>query len=82
LLALPPILVAPRPNEALLLYVAATSQVVSAVLVAEREEDPKLAESGVGGCLAQSGPTMPPPEEADLNLTQGHGATQEKRCLV
>lgn len=38
-LASPPILVAPKPDERLLLYVAATTQVVSAALVAEREED-------------------------------------------
>jgi hypothetical protein len=64
-LASPPTLVAPRSNELRLLYVAATLQVESAVLVEEREEDPKLAESGAGGCSAQPVPTMPPPEEAD-----------------
>ena len=36
-LATPPILVAPRPDEPLLLYIAATNQMVSAVLVVERE---------------------------------------------
>ena len=34
-----PILVAPRPQEPLLLYLAATDQVVSAALVAQREID-------------------------------------------
>ncbi|SPT20207.1 unnamed protein product [Triticum aestivum] len=34
-----PILVAPKPQEKLLLYLAATNQVVSAALVAEREAD-------------------------------------------
>ena len=34
-----PILVAPKPQESLLLYLAATNQVVSAALVAEREVD-------------------------------------------
>ena len=34
----PPVLVAPRGEEELLLYILATPQVVSAVLVAEREE--------------------------------------------
>jgi hypothetical protein len=34
-----PILVPPTPGEPLLLYVAATSQVVSAVLVVERAEE-------------------------------------------
>ena len=32
-----PILVAPKPQEPLLLYLAATNQVVSATLVAQRE---------------------------------------------
>ena len=36
-LSSPPILVAPRPQEPLLLYLAAMNQVVSAALVAERE---------------------------------------------
>ena len=34
-----PILVAPKPQEPLLLYLAATNQVVSAALVAQREVD-------------------------------------------
>ena len=34
-----PILVAPKPQESLLLYLAATNQVVSAALVAQREVD-------------------------------------------
>ena len=37
-LTTPPVMVAPRPAEPLMLYVSATSEVVSAVLVAEREE--------------------------------------------
>src|SRR3954447_21663518 len=37
-LSSPPVLVAARPGEPLLLYVAVTTQVVSAVLIAEREE--------------------------------------------
>src|SRR4051812_4929089 len=40
---LAPILVAPKPQEKLLLYLAATNQVVSAALVAEREADDELA---------------------------------------
>ncbi|TKC12034.1 reverse transcriptase-like protein, partial [Robertmurraya kyonggiensis] len=39
MLTKPPILVPPREGEHLLLYVAATTQVVSAVLVVEREEE-------------------------------------------
>src|SRR4051812_22164249 len=38
-----PVLVAPRPQEKLLLYLAATNQVVSAALVAEREADDEPA---------------------------------------
>ena len=38
-----PILVAPKPQEPLLLYLAATNQVVSAALVAEREADDEPA---------------------------------------
>ena len=34
-----PTLVAPKPQESLLLYLAATNQVVSAALVAQREVD-------------------------------------------
>jgi hypothetical protein len=34
----PPILTAPRPNEDLLLYIAATDRVISTVLVVERDE--------------------------------------------
>ena len=41
-LASPPIMVAPRPREPLKLYLAATPQTASAVLVDEREE-PVLA---------------------------------------
>ena len=35
----PPILVPPSNRESLLLYIASTSQVVSAALVVEREEE-------------------------------------------
>ena len=38
-----PTLVAPKPQEKLLLYIAATNQVVSAALVAEREADDERA---------------------------------------
>ena len=34
----PPIMTAPRPNETLLIYIAATSRVVSTTIVVEREE--------------------------------------------
>nr|AAT44283.1 putative polyprotein [Oryza sativa Japonica Group] len=39
LLTTPPVLASPHPQEPLLLYVSATSQVMSAVLVVEREEE-------------------------------------------
>ena len=45
-LASPPILVAPMEKEPLLLYIAATNQVVSAVLVAERDASPKKSSNG------------------------------------
>jgi hypothetical protein len=38
-LSSPPTLVAPKPQEPLLLYLAVTNQVVSAALVAQREAD-------------------------------------------
>ena len=38
-----PTLVAPKPQEPLLLYLAATDQVVSAALVAQREVDEEAA---------------------------------------
>ena len=41
-LSTPPVLVAPRENEPLLLYIAATHQVVSTVLVVERNEEGKV----------------------------------------
>ena len=46
-----PVLVAPKPQELLLLYLAATNQVVSAALVTQREIDEEttaVAESTVG----------------------------------
>jgi dsDNA-binding SOS-regulon protein len=41
-LSTPPVLVAPKEREPLLLYIAATHQVVSTVLVVERSEEGKL----------------------------------------
>jgi dsDNA-binding SOS-regulon protein len=38
----PPVLVAPKEREALLLYIAATHQVVSTVLVVERSKEGKV----------------------------------------
>jgi hypothetical protein len=40
-LSMPPVLVAPKEKESLLLYITATHQVVSTVLVVERSEEGK-----------------------------------------
>ena len=52
-----PILVAPRPQEPLLLYLAATNQVVSAALVAQREVD---EETVTAAEPADGKPKIPP----------------------
>ena len=44
-----PVLVAPKPQEPLLLYLAATNQVVSAALVAQREVDEEAAAESMDG---------------------------------
>ena len=67
-----PLLVAPKPQEPLLLYLVATNQVVSAALVAQREVDeeavtaaepadgkPKIPPAGPGAGKAR------PPAESD-----------------
>ena len=41
MLSTPPILVMPKEKEPMLLYIAATNQVVSTALVVERPEDGK-----------------------------------------
>jgi dsDNA-binding SOS-regulon protein len=41
-LSTPPVLVAPKEREPLLLYIAATHQVVSTVLVVEQSEEGKV----------------------------------------
>ena len=57
-----PTLVAPKPQEKLLLYIATTNQVVSAALVAEREADDEPATTAdassdkQGAFPASSGP--------------------------
>ncbi len=59
----PPILVAPGPEEPLLLYLAATPHAVSAALVVERDEgDPRCEpgyEKGTGALLTGDGPSSP-----------------------
>ena len=84
------ILVAPRPQELLLLYLAATNQVVSVVLVAEREveevattaarpsdEGPRLAGS-------DAGKAEPPAESGsdEIESVQVNEATQKKKKVV
>ena len=67
-----PVLVAPKPQESLLLYLAATNQVVSAALVAQREVneeavttaepadgEPEIPPAGPGAGKAR------PPAESD-----------------
>lgn len=51
----PPVLVAPKPGKPLLLYLAATDQVVSSVLVAEREEQIPGAETEELGARGEPG---------------------------
>lgn len=54
-LSSPSILVAPREKEELLLYVAAMPQVVSAILIIEREEDPRVGNPRKNGDLGTNG---------------------------
>ncbi len=61
-----PVLVAPKPQEPLLLYLAATNQVVSAALVAQREVDKEAATA------AESTDGEPEPSPAGL----GPGKTE------
>src|SRR4051812_28072504 len=67
-----PILVAPRPQEKLLLYLAATNQVVSAGLVAEREADdePTTTASTSDGKQGAS-PTSSGPDRGESAQAQG-----------
>ncbi|RLM75213.1 retrotransposon protein, putative, unclassified [Panicum miliaceum] len=67
-LSSPPVLVAPREGEALLLYISATLQVVSAVLVVEREEEDP------GQCKGTTGEnTDPGGEPADTGEREKPG---------
>jgi ribonuclease HI/transposase InsO family protein len=64
-----PVMVAPNPGEPLLLYIAATSEVVSMVLVAEREEE--LQPAAERKALPGTGPPDPLPEAGPLDLDPG-----------
>ena len=86
-----PILVAPKPQEPLLLYLAATNQVVSAALVAQREVNeeavtaaepadgkPKIPPAGPGAGKAR------PPAESDATKavpTQSSEVVQKKNMM-
>ena len=86
-----PILVAPKPQEPLLLYLAATNQVVSAALVAQREVDeeavatagpadgePKIPPAGPGAGKAR------PPAESDATeavRAQSVEVVQKKKMM-
>ena len=54
-----PTLVAPKPQEPLLLYLATTNQVVSAALVAQREVDEETMAAAMAG-LADGEPDLLP----------------------
>ena len=58
-LASPPILVAPEEKEPLLLYIATTNQVISAVLVVERDAPPKKSSKIKGKRPGNSLPGQP-----------------------
>src|SRR6187399_217833 len=66
-----PILVAPKPQEKLLLYLAATNQVVSAALVAEREADDEPATTaGASSDKQGASPTSCGPDKDGSTHTQ------------
>ncbi|MBI0385279.1 hypothetical protein JBE27_55690, partial [Streptomyces albiflaviniger] len=69
-LASPPVMVAPRPREPLLLYLAATPQTASAVLVAEREEPATTKES-------TTSPSPKPSDEEGTSSTPIKDSHQE-----
>ena len=79
-LSSPPILVAPKQDEPLLLYIAATNQVVSAVLVAERDEDVRQPEAG--SCIAQPQGEAPCPAGSDLPEELGAPGPSKKKRLA
>ncbi|KAK1677268.1 hypothetical protein QYE76_038116 [Lolium multiflorum] len=80
----PPILVAPKEKEPLLLYIAATPQVVSTALVVEREEEGKL--HGVQRPVYFISEVLSPSKQRGI-LTKGYSrlcgaeSTREKRAL-
>src|SRR4051812_2033931 len=75
-----PVLVAPRPQEKLLLYLAATNQVASAALVAEREADDEPATAASASDDKQeASPTSSGPGKG--GSVQAQGEVQRKRMV-
>ena len=84
-------LVAPKPQEPLLLYLAATNQVVGAALVAQREVDEEaLATAGLADGKPEIPPAGPgagkarPPAESDAIRTgpmQSDEVVQKKKMM-
>ena len=80
------ILVAPKPQEPLLLYLAATNQVVSAVLVAQREPEGEVAvaaETSDGGPGSSPAEPEPParPEPGKAEPEQMSEVGQKKKMV-
>ena len=72
-----PTLVAPKPQEKLLLYIAATNQVVTAALVAEREADDEPATTADPSSDKQgASPTSSGPDKDES--TQTHEKMQKR----
>jgi hypothetical protein len=84
-----PVLVAPDPGETLFLYLAATAEVISMVLVTERSEhlpqgapvDPPVGEGGPASASlttgpASEGPAGSRPREAPFDLGSGESPVQ------
>ena len=67
-----PILVAPKPQEPLLLYLAATNQVVSAALVAQRELE--------GEAAVTAEPSDDGPGPSPTGLDAGKAEPQARPC--
>jgi hypothetical protein len=75
----PPIVVASEPGEPLLLYIAATAEVVSMVLVAERPE-PLVAHEHGSSSASGSGPSSR--RSSRLTVAQGPSPQKPRRTLV
>jgi hypothetical protein len=77
-----PTLVAPKPQEPLLLYLAATNQVVSAALVAQREvgggEAIVIESSGVEPALPPSRPVGSGGEGPQISADEQEGVARKK----